>query len=174
MRVLELGSATGFLLEALAGDVASVAGVEPGSDCRAYANERGIRTVKGLIEVENERFDLVLAYYVVEHLRDPIGSLGRLYELLDEGGLLAVEVPNVEDALVSFYRVDAFNRFLLAEGALLQLLAPDARDLPAASSEPAAGEGLRGARSPRGARVGRHRDPCAARRRDRGQHAEGR
>jgi 2-polyprenyl-3-methyl-5-hydroxy-6-metoxy-1,4-benzoquinol methylase len=112
MRVLELGSATGFLLDAVAHrGAASVTGVEPGSDYRAYANERGIRTVADLAEVENERFDLILAYYVVEHLRDPISSLSRLSGLLDPGGLLAVEVPNVEDALVSFYRVAAFDRF---------------------------------------------------------------
>lgn len=111
MHVLEIGSSTGFLLDAVRPFVASVTGIEPGNDYRAYANDCGIPTLRDVQDVAGKQYDLVLSYYVVEHLRDPIGQLRAWRELLRDGGRLAVEVPNVEDALVKFYQLDAFDQF---------------------------------------------------------------
>jgi SAM-dependent methyltransferase len=111
MDVLDIGSSVGFLLDALRPHVKSVTGVEPGELYRDYANSRGIETHPDLADVADRKFDLVLAYYVVEHLRDPVGQLSAWRELLNPGGKLAVEVPNVDDALVRYYQVDAFDRF---------------------------------------------------------------
>lgn len=112
MRVLEIGSSTGFLLDGVSPWASEVVGVEPNDDYRAYANSRGIRTVATRDELGDEAgFDLVLSYYVVEHMRDPVGELAEWRALLAPGGLLAVEVPNVDDALVRYYQVEAFDRF---------------------------------------------------------------
>jgi 2-polyprenyl-3-methyl-5-hydroxy-6-metoxy-1,4-benzoquinol methylase len=111
MRVLEIGSSTGFVLDALSPQVSAVTGIEPGQIYREYAQDRGIRTVADLSEVAQERFDLILAYYVVEHLRHPIHYLARLREMLNPSGRLALEVPNVDDALVRFYQLESFDRF---------------------------------------------------------------
>ena len=111
MEVLEIGSSTGFLLDAIGPHVASVAGIEPGDLYRDYANARGIETHAVIEAVAGRQFDLLLAYYVVEHLRDPVGQLAGMYGMLRDGGKLAVEVPNVDDALVRYYQVDAFDRF---------------------------------------------------------------
>jgi 2-polyprenyl-3-methyl-5-hydroxy-6-metoxy-1,4-benzoquinol methylase len=111
MDVLDIGSSTGFLLDIVAPHVASVTGVEPGELYREYANSRGIETHADLEDVSGRQFDLILAYYVVEHLRDPVGQLSAWRELLRPRGQLAVEVPNVDDALVRYYQVDAFDRF---------------------------------------------------------------
>lgn len=111
MHVLEIGSSTGFLLGAIEPHVALVTGVEPGQLYRKYANERGIRTYVDLSEVAEQRFDLILAYYVLEHLRTPVEYLGRFHNLLGPGGNLAIEVPNVDDALVCFYQLDSFDCF---------------------------------------------------------------
>jgi 2-polyprenyl-3-methyl-5-hydroxy-6-metoxy-1,4-benzoquinol methylase len=110
-HVLEIGSATGGLLTAVAPHVASVTGIEPGEQYRAYAASRGIDTLPSLEDVADRRFDAILAYYVVEHLRDPVAQLSQLHDLLTPGGLIAVEVPNVDDALVRLYQVGAFDRF---------------------------------------------------------------
>ena len=111
MQVLEIGSSTGFLLAEIGPHVASVAGVEPGHLYREYANQQGIKTYADLSEVVGQRFDLILAYYVVEHLRNPVESLIQLYDMLNPGGHLAIEVPNVDDALVRLYQLDSFDRF---------------------------------------------------------------
>lgn len=111
MQVLEIGPATGGLLTAVRPHVASVTGIEPGDEYREFAASKGIEMLRSLDEVEGREFDLILAYYVVEHLRDPIGQLHQLHELLAPRGLLAIEVPNVDDALVKLYAVKAFDRF---------------------------------------------------------------
>jgi SAM-dependent methyltransferase len=112
MDVLEVGSSTGFLLDAIAPHVRSVRGVEPHAVYREYANERGIETVADLSDIGSEdRFDLLLSYYVVEHMRAPVETLAAWGGHLNPGGICAAEVPNVDDALVRYYAVDAFDRF---------------------------------------------------------------
>lgn len=46
------------------------------------------------------RYDVITAWHVVEHLRDPITELRRLAGYLEEGGLLIVEVPHAESWLL--------------------------------------------------------------------------
>jgi SAM-dependent methyltransferase len=111
LRVLELGSSTGFLLDAIAPHVGSVTGVEPGENYADYANGRGVKTYPDLSALAGEQFDLVLAYYVVEHLKRPVERLGDLRAMLKPGGRIALEVPNVDDALVTLYALESFDGF---------------------------------------------------------------
>lgn len=112
MRVLEIGSATGFLLDAIRPYVGEVVGIEPGDDFREFSKATlGIEAHAHRDAVAGREFDLILSYYVVEHLRDPVGELGEWLGLLAPGGHCAIEVPNVEDALVKYWQVEAFDRF---------------------------------------------------------------
>jgi SAM-dependent methyltransferase len=113
MSVLEMGTATGFLLQAIRDRVGdALVGIEPGDAFREFAQTRlGIETHAERGAVQGRRFDLVLAYYVVEHMRDPVAELSSWRELLTPGGHLAIEVPNVDDALVRYWQVEAFDRF---------------------------------------------------------------
>lgn len=45
---------------------------------------------------ENQSIDLITFMHVLEHLKDPVKSLGIAVSLLKPGGLLVVEVPNIE------------------------------------------------------------------------------
>ena len=112
MQVLELGSATGYLLDAIRPLASGVTGVEPGDAFRGFANEElGISTHASRAELGASSFDMLLAYYVVEHLRDPVEELAEWRALLKPGGLCIIEVPNVDDALVKYWQVEAFDRF---------------------------------------------------------------
>jgi len=113
MSVLEIGSATGFLLDSIRRHVGDdLAGIEPGDDFREFSRRRlAIEAHPDRSAVAERRFDLLLAYYVVEHLRDPVAELNEWRQLLSPGGRLAIEVPNVDDALVRYWRVEAFDRF---------------------------------------------------------------
>ena len=113
MSVLEIGSATGFLLDAIRPHVGgALVGIEPGDAFREFSRERlGIEAYPARDAVAGRRFDLLLAYYVVEHMRDPVAELSEWRELLAPGGHLAIEVPNVDDALVRYWGVEAFDRF---------------------------------------------------------------
>jgi SAM-dependent methyltransferase len=112
MRVLEFGSATGFLLDSIRPHVGDdLTGVEPGDDFREFSKTLGITAHNDKSAVAGGQYDLLLSYYVVEHMRDPVAELGGYLDLLAPGGLCAIEVPNVDDALVKYWQVDAFDRF---------------------------------------------------------------
>lgn len=99
-RVLDVGASTGILLETFRSAFGcEVVGVEPGDAYRAYAKRKGIRMVPTLDDLMSERpdkFDLISAIHVIEHLPDPIGTLLSIRQnLLSADGLLMVEVPNL-------------------------------------------------------------------------------
>ncbi len=56
-------------------------------------------------------YDLITAFHVVEHLIDPRATLKELAARLKDGGRLVIEVPSSEDALLTLYENDAFQRF---------------------------------------------------------------
>ena len=63
-----------------------------------------------LSEAEGE-FDAILMFHVVEHLTDPVETLKECYARLKPGGFLYVEVPNINDALLSLYEVSEYREF---------------------------------------------------------------
>jgi 2-polyprenyl-3-methyl-5-hydroxy-6-metoxy-1,4-benzoquinol methylase len=110
-EVLEIGSSTGYFLDDLRGQVKSVTGVEPSEAYREYANAAGIRTWASLAELKGRRFDALMLYYVLEHLRDPVDYLRGLQPYLRSEGRVFIEVPNVDDALLRLYPIPAFGPF---------------------------------------------------------------
>ena len=109
--LLEIGSATGYFLDDLSGYVSSVVGVEPSMAYRDYALKRGIHTVESLDDLDDSKFDVIAIYYVLEHLRDPVGYLSQLQGRLRKGGRILIEVPNVDDVLLSRYDIPNFGPF---------------------------------------------------------------
>ena len=48
---------------------------------------------------------------MLEHLLDPVSFLKDLKKLLNKHGKIIIEVPNIDDALISFYNIDEFKNF---------------------------------------------------------------
>jgi SAM-dependent methyltransferase len=109
--LLEIGSSTGYFLDAVRPLVRSVVGVEPSEAYRSYASSIGIETVDALQRVGDRKFDVIALYYVFEHLRNPGAYAERLRLTLNPAGRLLIEVPNVDDALLSLYKLSAFDAF---------------------------------------------------------------
>lgn len=99
-RVLEVGCAAGFFLDALRARGYDVHGIEIGSDVLAHA-----RDVFGLPHLHlgpletyvapPEPFDVVAMFDVIEHLADPTAALVRLRGLLKKGGVLVLQTQDV-------------------------------------------------------------------------------
>ncbi len=95
--ILEVGCGTGGNLEMLS-RFGSVFGVEPDPESRAYAAEKSGRAVldgklpDGLPIFEN-KFDLIAALDVIEHLDDDTNSVAALGKLLKPGGVFLTTVP---------------------------------------------------------------------------------
>jgi SAM-dependent methyltransferase len=54
-------------------------------------------------------YDVVFLFHVLEHLKDPIEELSTIAECVAPGGSIVLEVPNVDDALLTLYDCEAFK-----------------------------------------------------------------
>jgi len=60
---------------------------------------------------EQDRFDIVMHFFVLEHIAQARAFLERQLTLLKPGGKIIFEIPNAADPLYSVYDVPAFERF---------------------------------------------------------------
>ncbi len=102
-KVLELGSSTGFLSEAMTRHFGcTVTGVEVDKDAADAARAKGLEVfVLDLDQADltqalaGRRFDVVLCADVLEHLRDPVRTVSQLSALLADDGYVICSIPHV-------------------------------------------------------------------------------
>jgi 2-polyprenyl-3-methyl-5-hydroxy-6-metoxy-1,4-benzoquinol methylase len=114
MRALDIGSSSGFTLAPLQKMGLECVGVEVSTEYAAYANDRLIKTYASLDDVTaagEAPFDLVLHYYVLEHVTRPLEFLEEALSYRAVGGKMIFEVPNGNDPLISLYKVPEFEEF---------------------------------------------------------------
>ena len=93
-KVLELGCAGGDLLYSLSDKGAKVFGVEPSGYARNIALGRGIKVFRGIEEIKEKDFDLIILFDVLEHIANPLHIMQTIYELLSPSGLVVLSAPN--------------------------------------------------------------------------------
>jgi SAM-dependent methyltransferase len=113
-RVADIGAGSGAFVDAIRPHVREIVGVEP--------------DVGGSIDDLAGEFDVVTAFHVLEHVLDPSAFLRRLAGLLCDDGVLVVEVPNIDDALVSVYDIPAFRAFYFMSAHLWYFSPPTLAD----------------------------------------------
>jgi len=101
-RVLELGCGCGHMSRGLRDQGCTVVGVEidpPAAEAAASVCERVIVGDLDYLNLETElageRFDVVLAADVLEHLKDPLPVLQSVKQLLLPQGSIVISAPNV-------------------------------------------------------------------------------
>ena len=109
-RHLDVGSSTGeFLWMMQEAYGCEIVGVEPGDTFRDYSIKSGIETVADLSEVRG-KFDLISIAQTLEHFVEPLVELETVRRLLDDDGILFIEVPYMG---VSFHHPLMFNKTTL-------------------------------------------------------------
>jgi len=112
--ILDFGCGNGEMLEVLRSTFEiEIMGLEPENVARTQAQKRGFNVLSSISEfVKNsQKFDLITLFHVVEHLYEPLDILNELKKILNAGGILAIETPNSQDALISLYECDSFRNF---------------------------------------------------------------
>jgi 2-polyprenyl-3-methyl-5-hydroxy-6-metoxy-1,4-benzoquinol methylase len=101
-RVLELGPATGYMSKAMVDRACSVVGIELDPAMGEKAERFCERVIVGNLdeldldaELGEEKFDVIVAADVLEHLRDPLATLTALRGYLADDGAFVISIPNV-------------------------------------------------------------------------------
>lgn len=115
-RVLEMGCSSGFMLYPLAAHGLACFGVEPSNMFREYVASRGIachETLDKLLDSPDgaEGFDLIIHFFVVDLVADPLDFLRRQIDLLRPGGRIVFEIPSADDPLYTLYEIPAYAGF---------------------------------------------------------------
>lgn len=108
--LLDFGCGAGGLLHQVKDVANRVAGVELDQTINKALNDEGIKCYRNIEEVEGQ-YDFITLYHVVEHLKNPVEILKELKQFLKKDGVIIVEVPNADDALISLYNNQAFKDF---------------------------------------------------------------
>lgn len=146
MRILDVGSGGGefaYLLKSLGHEVR---GIEPNQGYATFAAKQyGLDIMQGFIgdvDLPQASYDLITIWHVLEHTEDPGAVLRQLQRALRPGGLLVVEVPNVEATCQSpratFHEAHLYN----FNAATLAWLAATVRLQPCATELSADGGNL--------------------------------
>ena len=114
-RILEIGCAAGSFLYCAKDKVAECIGVELHKAFASFVRHKlGIPTFDLPLEecdFPPESFDAIFLFHVLEHLRDPVNYLQLLHYLLKAGGYAFIELPNIDDALLTLYNLTSYQAF---------------------------------------------------------------
>jgi 2-polyprenyl-3-methyl-5-hydroxy-6-metoxy-1,4-benzoquinol methylase len=109
----DIGASYGYFLELAKPFVKSIVGIEPSQEAGDKLKSKNIKHYSWLEDIKNDqlKFDLVTMFHVFEHLDKPIEYLDNLKKCLEKDALVCVELPNIDDVLISKYNSKAFKKF---------------------------------------------------------------
>lgn len=119
-RVLEIGSGTGGFLKFASRqfpniNLCSIERSESNKEFLKDSFSKEAREVTFFDDIRtlanSEKFDLIVAFGVLEHVKDTIGFISSLVAHLEPNGLLAFNVPNKRTTLVELYGLEEFTKF---------------------------------------------------------------
>ena len=118
-RLLEVGCSTGHFLYHIKNYVREAIGVDYDSGAAEFAHKKtGCRTYGCALSdspLEPGTFDVVCAIQTLEHVDDPLQFVDVLKKYLKPEGLLYIEVPNLNDPLLSLYDNPHYRQFFFHE-----------------------------------------------------------
>ena len=117
--ILDIGCSTGFFLSALKGKVKTRVGVELNTSDVAFIKKNLDFKVYSKpindLEIIEGPFDIITSLQVLEHVDNPVEFLKAVGKNLKSNGWLYLELPNVDDVLLSVFHEPAYKKFYYRE-----------------------------------------------------------
>jgi 2-polyprenyl-3-methyl-5-hydroxy-6-metoxy-1,4-benzoquinol methylase len=102
-RILDIGAGTGDFLSVAKKDGWQTIGVEPSTKAKSIAINKGVSFVELTTELENNSFDVISMWHVLEHVPDLDKQIKELKRLLKPTGTLIIAVPNFKSFDAKYY-----------------------------------------------------------------------
>lgn len=110
--LLDVGCGSGHFLQQAQTRGFTVKGIEPAPAAARYAKSKGLNVEQGDLfeyDMASQKFDVITAWDVIEHVTDPLGMLNICAQWLQPNGIIGLRFPSAQwqqlKALV-------FHRFL--------------------------------------------------------------
>jgi len=114
--VLEIGCSSGYFLETILPLCSSVTGIELNQEEAAYGRKRGLDIRDTTLEELGQSYEHICLFQVLEHQADPKEFLSQIRSRSMKGsGYLHIEVPTLQNPLVSLYYIPEFRDFWFQE-----------------------------------------------------------
>lgn len=114
-RLLEIGCSAGMFLWQAKNFFKEVVGIDYDKNSADFAARIcACRTYSTDIEntdLKEKSFDIICAFQTLEHVPDPVGFVNKHEKYLKPGGLMAIEVPNLNDVLGHIYDLPNHEQF---------------------------------------------------------------
>ena len=101
--VLDIGAGTGDFLTVLKNDGWQITGIEPNEKAKAIAISKGITFADSLEGLQNNSFDVITMWHVLEHVPDVEKQISELKRLLKPNGTIFIAVPNFNSFDANYY-----------------------------------------------------------------------
>ena len=101
-KILDVGCGIGYFLEVAKERGWDVYGTEYTDEAIQICSSKGINMQKGILSsgnYQNEEFDIITSFEVIEHINNPIDELTNFYKVLRKGGLVYLTTPNFNSLL---------------------------------------------------------------------------
>lgn len=92
--LLDIGAGTGDFLVTAKASGWQTTGIEPNKNAKNLAISKGISFVNSIESIENQQFDVITMWHVLEHVPDVEHQIKQLKRLLKPEGTLIIAVPN--------------------------------------------------------------------------------
>ena len=102
--VLDFGAGTGDFLKICKNNNWQVLGIEPSAEARENAVKKGVHLKENLLDVTNQKFDVITLWHVLEHVENLKNTIKVLKSLLQPEGRIVVAVPNYKSYDAEFYK----------------------------------------------------------------------
>jgi len=103
-RILDIGAGTGDFLLTAKNNGWETVGVEPSERAKNIAIQKGISFVNEISDLQNNSFDVITMWHVLEHVPNLELQIQELKRLLKPTGTLIVAVPNFKSYDAQHYK----------------------------------------------------------------------
>ncbi len=101
-KFLDVGAYIGVFVEVARERGWDAQGIEPSAWAAQFAQDHGLPVLEGTLDhpdLEDQSFDVITIFDVIEHLADPLGELRKAHAKLKVGGTIAVHTMDVDSRM---------------------------------------------------------------------------
>jgi 2-polyprenyl-3-methyl-5-hydroxy-6-metoxy-1,4-benzoquinol methylase len=113
VSIVDVGCEWGGFINILSKNKPSVIGVEPNSKCQDFIkNNLKLNCISDINDMDNESFDLITLFHVLEHIPNQVDFLKTLRKSITSNGKLIIEVPHAKDMLLTGKSLQEYKDFI--------------------------------------------------------------